>query len=107
MSKVESPAFKSRKLPDSFVAFLPLCRFFSSDSVVHARALTFGGSSDRGLLHRIEGLLALHTGSPQSGALIDRSISALNATPRLERAACLENPLKCSQRAHFLLPNVR
>jgi hypothetical protein len=40
--RISAPAAKSRQFPDAIVAFLSVCRFFASDSIVLARALTLG-----------------------------------------------------------------
>src|ERR1700704_5492804 len=45
--RITTPAAESRQFPDSFVAFLSVCRFFSSDSLVLAQALGVGLPSDR------------------------------------------------------------
>jgi hypothetical protein len=37
--RISDPAAEPRQFPDSFVAFLPVSRFFSADSVVLAQAL--------------------------------------------------------------------
>jgi hypothetical protein len=37
--RISAPAAESRQFPSSFVAFLPVSRFFSADSVVLAQAL--------------------------------------------------------------------
>src|ERR1700722_10620514 len=38
--RISAPAAESPQIPDSFVAFLPVSRFFSADSVVLAQALS-------------------------------------------------------------------